>query len=203
MANESHYGYYYTQLYVGMYLLAVREEFSKRLKLACWWKQAEIILYLGNCLNLHFSEGVSKDFHERVGSMISCFCNFVGLHSWLEVEERSEKLVGASFLWRSTVGWLLVGHPFAAAFSVMLLLESWYVIVTFNFLRENHVSLCKLWNVQTLFYHGIFDLQPVPSLHSQVGLLVHCTPFSLCPVQNPAVSLALRSTGTDLTEGES
>lgn len=76
--------------------------------------------------------------------MVSCFCNFVILYSWLEVEERSEKLVGASFLWRSTVGWLLVVHPFAAVFSVVLLLESWYTFVKFNFLKKSSVTLQAL-----------------------------------------------------------
>lgn len=113
----------------------MREEFSKRLKLACCWEQAKIILYLGNYLNLHFSGGVSKSFLERVGSMISCFCNFAVLYSCLKVEERSE-VVGASFLWRSTVGCLLVGHPFATAFLVKLLLKSQYVFVGFSFLKK-------------------------------------------------------------------
>lgn len=76
--------------------------------------------------------------------MISCFYNFVVLYSWLEVEERSEKLVGASFLWRSIADCLLVGHPFAAAFSVMLLLESWYAFVRFNFLKTPSVTLQAL-----------------------------------------------------------
>lgn len=68
--------------------------------------------------------------------MISCFCNFAVLYSCLKVEERSEKVVGASFLWRSTVGCLLVGHPFAATFSVMLLLKSQYVFDGFSFLKK-------------------------------------------------------------------
>lgn len=76
--------------------------------------------------------------------MVSCFCNFVVLYSWLEAEERSEKLVGASFLWRSTVDCLLVGHPFAAVFSVTLPLESWYAFVRFNFIKKSSVTLQAL-----------------------------------------------------------
>lgn len=77
----------------------------------------------------------------------------------------------------------------------------------FNFLKKKVNFFQKILNnfqvsfchVQTLFYHGTFDLQLVPSAHSQAGLLVLVL-YILCLMQNPSLSLALSSTQMTATD---